>query len=168
MGKNEKELEGVFKKIYNPNQSLIAKGTYKTLSGKGLLNKLLTLFIAIPKATIEKPITLEIERKNNVEIWKRNFNGTHFDSTFQAIETNYFHEKFGAFDFYFDVNFGSQVTYKSKKVSFLKIPISWFVKIECNNYQINEDEWHFEIILNSLNNRLLFKYFGRMKIEKLY
>jgi hypothetical protein len=166
MGQDKQQLEVVFQKIYLSQKSLYATGLFKAEAGKGLLSRLVAFMIGIPVSSMYKPASLFIDRKTKHETWNRDFGGKKFSTVF--YDAGDFKIEQAAFlKFYFKMVFGKSVYYESAGISIGKVRSeNFFLKFISNNHPINDYEWDFEVIIQNRKSDLIFKYYGRMKIEK--
>jgi hypothetical protein len=166
MGQDLQQLEAVFEKVYHSRQPLFATGQFKAEAGKGLLGKLVARMLGIPIYSDFKPATLFIDRHGNHDVWHRDFGGKKFLTLFyDAGELKV--ERDGFLKVYFKMIFGKSVHYHSAGVSIGKFRSERFIKIISNNYPVNDHEWDFEVIIQTRkSSSLIFKYWGRMKVEK--
>jgi hypothetical protein len=161
-------LEAVFEKIYNSRKSIQAVGHYKAEAGKGPLSRFIAVMIGIPVHPDFKPATLSITRNTKHDLWKRNFGGKKFSSKFYDAGEHKI-EQVAFVKLYFQMIFSKSVYYESAGLSigpFGRLKYARFFKIISNNHPVSENEWDFEVIIqNGKNSDLIFKYWGRMKIE---
>jgi len=160
MGQDELHLDPVFDKIFNSREFLSATGHYKAEAGKGALGKLVAIMIGIPIHPEFKPATLSITRKGKHDLWERNFGGKKFSSKFYDAGEHKV-EQVAFLKMFFKMTFGKSVYYECVRTSFGK-PFD----IISNNHPVSDCEWDFEVIIRSRKSSdLVFKYWGRMKID---
>jgi hypothetical protein len=164
MGQDIQQLAPVFQKVYFSRKSIYATGQFKAEAGKGILGRLVAIMIGIPVYSDFRPATLFIDRKPKHETWNRDF-GKKFSTIFYD-SGDFKIEQMLFLKFYFKMVFSESVHYESAGISIGKLRSERFVKIISNNYPVNEHEWDFEVIIQNRKSDLLFKYWGRMKIER--
>ncbi len=162
MGQDSQRLEAVFEKVYRSRDPLRGVGQFRAERGKGVLARIVALIIGIPIHPDFESATLLIERRKDHDVWKRNFGGKKFSTMFYTSgEFNV--EQFGLQKLYFKMDFGKSVYYESAIISVGWLRLERFVKIISNNQPVNENEWDFEVIIQSWKSELLFRYWGRMR-----
>jgi hypothetical protein len=164
MGQDNQQLAVVFQKIYFSQKSIYAKGQFKAEAGKGLLSRVVAFMIGIPVYSDYKPATLFIDRKTKRETWNRDF-GKKFSTQFYD-SGDFKIEQILFLKFYFKMVFSKSVYYESAGISIGKVRSERFLKIISNNYPVSDHEWDFEVIIQNRKSDLIFKYWGRMKIER--
>jgi hypothetical protein len=160
VGQDRQQLEGVFGKIYNSRESLSATGHYKAEAGKGILSRLVAFMIGVPLHKEFRPASLSVTRKKDHDLWLRNFGGKKFSSKFYDAG-EYKVEQVAFLKLFFKMTFGRSVCYECVRTSLGK-PFD----IISNNHPVSDHEWDFEVIIrHRKTSELIFKYWGRMKIE---
>jgi len=165
MGQDKLPLEVVFQKIYGSQKSLHATGQFKAAMGKGFLSRLVAFIIRIPVYPDYKRATLFIDRKGKYEIWNRNFGGAKFSTRFYD-SGDFKVEQVAFLKIYFKMIFDKSVHYEGAGIGVGSFRIERFFEIISNNYPVSDHEWDFEVIIRTWKSDLLFKYEGRMKIER--
>lgn len=166
MGENNKKLDIVFQKIYDIENSIYAIGEFKSEIGKGFISQLLARIIGVKKSVVSKPVSLTINRNLHVEQWKRNFNGRKFTTTFYDFGELKI-EKFKFIKICFKPIFDNSVSYESTDISIGILKLGSFFKIDSSDFQINDNEWSFQIKVLNRNSNLILRYWGKMKIIKI-
>lgn len=125
-------------------------GEARVTRGKNMLGKLLCRIIGFPPQADKIPVSVTIDRRGDLEVWRRDFGGKVFKSVLSLSGIpgeGVVRERFGltAFDINLQHKDGA-LTYPVKRGSVLGIPLPrWLLPVSETREYTERDRFHFDV-----------------------
>jgi hypothetical protein len=151
--------------MHDLKSRLTAEGVAEVERGRGLLARLIAKLFGFPQAGRDVPVRVEFERRENEEIWRRNFAGRSFASVQSAGSGRSDHlivERFGPFGFAIAaVLAGDRIQLVLRRWSFLGLPLPLWLAPGGEAYERAADgRFHFHVELGHPLIGLIVRYRG--------
>ena len=184
LGSRYSEMPQLIQDIHMDSDTVCASGTCKVTRGTSIAARILGKLLRLPNEGNQVPVSVSLITKDNVEYWKRNFDGNKFETVQTTYNSTLFNgmmvEKIGPIGVFSVMDAVANIFANEKGLEWdvrdyrvfnglLSLPMLFAAKsmaIETQFKENNEDYFMFDVKIDlPLNFGLLVHYKGRLQIE---
>ena len=167
------DLPDAIQSMHDAPDGTTLSGMARIRRGDNLLAKFIATIFRFPEQADEVPVEVSIQKSYGVERWKRNFNGTVFQSEITNGKDQYEHlvcERFGPFTFGIALVLENEkLNYVVRRWSFLKIPLPRLLRPRGESFEYSSDgKFHFNVEIKFPLIELIVSYQGWLTSPQVY